>query len=210
MQRNIVCNESGQGSLWITPRPRPPHPPGPFIWWGVMVGPGQQRAGECCLTEDNYQLCIITCVAGHRGHRQGWKLGTMRVTKWSWAIWWMSWRIQQVYKCTPRTQICVINSVQRLNHVCTIYLLQSTILPQVPRIVQVWRQVSRVTWWNMTTNFTQTQVNDMNSSTVQRCPVPRLQTIWSTVQQNYWIAFQSSLTCHMLHVTITSEVAGFA
>ena len=33
-----------------------------------MVGPGQQRAGECCLTEDNYQLCIITCVAGHRGH----------------------------------------------------------------------------------------------------------------------------------------------
>ena len=47
---------------------------------GVMVGPGQHWARECCLTEDNYQLCIITCVAGHRGHRQGWKLGTMRVT----------------------------------------------------------------------------------------------------------------------------------
>lgn len=60
-------------------------------------------------------------------------------------------------------------------YVCTIYYLQpSTILPQVPRIVQVWRQVSRVTWWNMTTNFTQTQVNDMNSSTVQRCPDSRL------------------------------------
>ena len=26
-------------------------------------------------------------------------------------------------------------------------------------------EVRQVTWWNMTTNFTQTQVNDMNSST---------------------------------------------
>ena len=127
-KENIVCNESVQGSLWITPRPRPPHPPGPFIWWGVMVGPGQHRAGECCLTEDNYQLCIITCVAGHRGHRQGWKLGTTRVTKWSWAIWWMSWRIQQVYKCTWRTQICVINPLQTNNdYLCVYHLLPSTI-----------------------------------------------------------------------------------
>ena len=107
----------------------PPAPSSRTIYlMGGNGGPGQHRAGECCLTEDNYQLCIITCVAGHRGHRQGWKLGTTRVTKWSWAIWWMSWRIQQVYKCTWRTQICVINPLQTNNdYLCVYHLLPSTI-----------------------------------------------------------------------------------
>ena len=107
----------------------PPAPSSRTIYlMGGNGGPGQHRAGECCLTEDNYQLCIITCVAGHRGHRQGWKLGTTQVTKWSWAIWWMSWRIQQVYKCTWRTQICVINPLQTNNdYLCVYHLLPSTI-----------------------------------------------------------------------------------
>ena len=125
MQRKIVCNESVQGSLWITPRPRPPHPPGPFIWWRVMVGPGQHRAGECCLTEDNYQLCIITCVAGHRGHARAgnWEQRGLLKHDHERAIWWMSWRIQQVYN---KNTICVKISTTKIDHLC-MYNLPSTI-----------------------------------------------------------------------------------
>ena len=112
-------------SIWITPRPRPPHPPGPFIWWRVMVGPGQHRAGECCLTEDNYQLCIITCVAGHRGQARAgnWELRRLLKHDHERAIWWMSWRIQQVYN---KNTICVKISTTKIDHLC-MYNLPSTI-----------------------------------------------------------------------------------